>query len=49
MTTPHAVALHFIYYNFCKLHRSPRLRPTMAVGMTDRLWEVSQIAKVLDV
>ena len=43
----HAVALHFMYYNFCKLHKAHRLTPAMAAGVTDRLWEVSDIVDVL--
>jgi len=44
----HAVALHFMYYNFCKLHKAHRLTPAMAAGVTDRLWEVADIVKVLE-
>ena len=44
----HAVALHFMYYNFCKLHKAHRLTPAMAAGVTDRLWEVSDIVRVLE-
>jgi hypothetical protein len=44
----HAVALHFMYYNFCKLHKTHRLTPAMAAGVTDRLWEVADIVKVLE-
>jgi IS1 family transposase len=43
-----AVALHFMYYNFVKLHKAHRLTPAMAAGVTDRLWEVSDIAALLD-
>jgi hypothetical protein len=42
----HAVALHFMYYNFCKLHKAHRLTPAMAAGVTDRHWEVGDIVKV---
>lgn len=37
-----AVALHFMYYNFCKLHKAQRLTLAMAAGVTDRLWEVAK-------
>jgi IS1 family transposase len=43
----HAVALQFMYYNFCKLHKAHRLTPAMAAGVTERLWEVTDIVKVL--
>jgi hypothetical protein len=37
-----------MYYNFCKLHKAHRLTPAMAAGVTDRLWEVADIVKVLE-
>jgi hypothetical protein len=39
----HQVALHFMYYNFVRIHSAPRMTPAMAAGVTDRLWEVSDI------
>jgi IS1 family transposase len=39
----YAVALHMMYYNFVKLHSKLRITPAMAAGVTDRLWEVSDI------
>ena len=44
----HAVALHFMYYHFCKLHKAHRLPPATAAGVTDRLWEVPDIELVLE-
>jgi IS1 family transposase len=44
----HAVALHFMYYNFCKLHKAHRLTPAMAAGVTEHLWEVSDIVAILE-
>lgn len=34
-----AVALYFWTYNFCLIHRSLRMTPAMAAGITDRIWE----------
>ena len=39
----YAVALHMMYYNFVKLHSTLRVTPAMAAGVSDRLWEVSDI------
>jgi IS1 family transposase len=39
----HAVALHFMYYNFARIHQSLRITPAMAAGVTDRLWEIEDI------
>ena len=44
----HAVALHFAYYNFVRVHKSLRLTPAMAAGVTDCLWEVSDLVAVLE-
>jgi IS1 family transposase len=44
----HSVALFMMYYNFCKLHKTHRLTPAMAAGVTARLWEVVDIVKVLE-
>jgi len=44
----HAVALHFMYYNFCRIHQTLRCTPAMAAGVTDRLWEIEDIVGLLD-
>ncbi len=38
-----AVALHFGYYNFVRLHKSLRMTPAMAGGVTDRIWTVRDL------
>jgi IS1 family transposase len=38
-----AVALHFAYYNFCRVHQSLRMTPAMASGITDHIWEICEI------
>lgn len=44
----HAVALHFMYYNFCRVHRSLRVTPAMAAGVTERLWGIEDIVELLE-
>jgi IS1 family transposase len=44
----HSVALHFMYYNFVRIHKTLRVTPAMAAGVTDRLWEIGDIVKVLE-
>jgi hypothetical protein len=41
-----AVALHFAYYNFVKVHSSLRVTPAMALGVSSRLWTVSDLVKI---
>ena len=43
----HAVALHFMYYNFVRIHQSLRVTPAMAAGVTDTLWEIEDIARLI--
>ena len=44
----YAVALHYMYYNFVRLHGKVRVSPAMAAGVTDRLWEVSDIVALVE-
>jgi IS1 family transposase len=44
----HAVALHFMYYNFVRIHASLRVTPAMAAGVSKRLWEVSDIVGLIE-
>src|SRR5438034_4978312 len=38
-----AVALHFAYYNFVRMHKSLRMTPAMAGGVTDHIWTVPEL------
>jgi IS1 family transposase len=44
----HAMALHFFYYNFVRIHKTLKTTPAMAAGVTDRLWEVAGMVAVLE-
>jgi len=39
-----AVSLHFMYYNFARIHQSLRMTPAMKAGITDHVWEVAELA-----
>ena len=43
-----AVALYYFSYNFVKIHCSLKVTPAMAAGVTDRLWEVSDLVALLE-
>lgn len=43
-----AVALHFMYYNFCRIHQSLGMTPTMKAGITNRKWEISDILRLVN-
>ena len=44
----YAVALHMMYYNFVRIHQSLRITPAMAAGVTDTLWSLEDIVRVVD-
>lgn len=44
----HFVALHFMYYNFCRIHRSLRVTPAMEAGVTDHVWNVEGIVGLIE-
>ena len=41
------VALHFMHYNYCRIHESVRVTPAMAAGLTDHVWELSELVALL--
>ena len=44
----HAIALHFMHYNFARVHSAHRVSPAMQAGVTTHLWSVEEIAALLD-
>lgn len=44
----YAVALHQMYYNFVRIHQTLKVTPAMAAGVTDKLWEVSDIVAIIE-
>ncbi len=44
----HAVALHFMYYNFCRVHQTLRVTPAMEAKVSDHVWEIEEILKLMD-
>lgn len=45
----HAVALHFMHYNFCRIHQMLRVTPAMEAGLTDHVWSLEEIAALINV
>jgi len=43
-----AVDLHFLHYNFARIHQTLRCTPAMAAGVADRIWEIEEIVALLD-
>src|SRR3954469_15407538 len=44
----HQLALYFVFYNFARLHKTLRMSPAMAAGISDRLWDMSDIVALID-
>jgi IS1 family transposase len=44
----HAIALHFMHYNFCRVHKTLRVTPAMEAGITDHVWGLDEIVRLLD-
>lgn len=44
----YAIALHFMYYNLCRIHQTLRITPAMAAGVTNHLWSIEDLAGLLD-
>lgn len=43
----HAVALHYMHYNFCRIHQTTRVTPAMAAGITSKLWEIEDLMALI--
>ena len=43
----HMVALYAVWYNFVRVHKSLRISPAMAAGISDRLWSMKDLAALV--
>jgi IS1 family transposase len=44
----HSVAIHFMHYNFVRIHQSLRITPAMAAGVTTKLWSLTDMVRVIE-
>ena len=42
------MAIYFMHYNFVRIHQTLKITPAMAAAVTDKLWEMSDMVKVLE-
>ena len=42
------VALYTVFYNFTKIHKTLRVTPAMAAGLTDRVWDMAEIVALIE-
>ena len=43
-----AVALHFMHYNFARVHQTLRVTPAMEAGIADHVWTLEEIVRLMD-
>jgi IS1 family transposase len=43
----HMVALHYMHYNFCRVHQTLRCTPAMEAGITDHVWSLEELIALL--
>jgi IS1 family transposase len=43
----YAVALHFMYYNFCRIHQTLRVTPAMEAKVTNHVWDIKEIISLI--
>lgn len=43
----HALALYFMYYNFCRIHQTLRVTPAMEASVSDHVWSIDEILSLL--
>lgn len=44
----HALSLYFVFYNFTRIHKTLKVTPAMAAGLTDRLWSMEDVVSIID-
>ena len=44
----HAVALHFMHYNFVRIHKTLRVTPAMEAGIAGHVWSMEELIALLD-
>jgi hypothetical protein len=42
-----AIALHYMHYNFCRIHQTLRVTPAMEAGLADHVWAIEEVAELL--
>jgi IS1 family transposase len=42
----HSVSLHYMHYNFARIHKTLRVTPAMEAGISDHVWGIEEIARL---
>jgi IS1 family transposase len=44
-----AIALHYMHYNFCRIHKTLRVTPAMEAGISSHVWSIEELVNILPV
>jgi IS1 family transposase len=44
----HGVSVHFVHYNFCRVHQTLRTTPAMAAGLADHAWSIKELLSLIE-
>jgi hypothetical protein len=44
----HAAAIHFMHYNFCRIHTALRVTPAMEAGIADHVWPLEEMVALIE-
>jgi IS1 family transposase len=44
----HAVAIHYMHYNFCRIHKTLRVTPAMEAGLANHVWSIEDLIELLN-
>jgi hypothetical protein len=42
-----SLAIHYVHYNFCRIHPTLRVKPAMAAGVSDHVWDLAELIRLL--
>jgi IS1 family transposase len=43
-----SLAIHYMHYNFCRIHQTLRITPAMAAGLANHVWSISEVVQLAD-
>src|ERR1035437_3805876 len=43
-----AIAIHYMYYNYCRIHQTLRVTPAMEIGISNHVWSIEEVISLLD-
>jgi IS1 family transposase len=43
-----SIAIHYMHYNFCRVHQTLRITPAMEAGISDHVWPIEEMLGILD-